>query len=110
MRDEICYNILAGKPKGKRHLRTPRHILDGGQYRINRNEVGCKNLGWIRGAGEENLGSRKDDGHVEKLGECKSNAISPTVRQLTLTGTIKKQPALFSALSLRFLPALYFSL
>jgi len=101
---------LVGKPKGKRHLRTPRHILDGGQHRINRSEVGCKILGWIRGADEENLGSRKNEGHVEKLGEYKSNAICTTVRLLSLTGTIKKEPALFRTLSLRFLPALYFSL
>jgi len=110
MRDEICCNILVGTPKGKTHLRTPRHILDGGQYRINGNEVGCKNLGWIRGADEENGGSRKNEEHVEKMGEYKSNTTSTTVRLLSLTGTTKKQPALFSTLSLRFLPALYFSL
>jgi hypothetical protein len=110
MRDETCYNILVGKPRGKRYLRTSRHILDGGQYRINRNEVWYKNLGWIRGTDEENLGSRKNEGHVKTLGEYKSNSISTTVRQLSLTGTTKKQLALFSTLSLSFLPALYFCL
>jgi len=47
------------KTERKETSRTPRHILDERQYRINRSEVGCKNLGWIRGADEENLGSRK---------------------------------------------------
>ena len=50
----------------------------------------CKNLGWIRGADEENLGSRKNEGYVEKLGEYKYNAISTTVRQLSITGITKK--------------------
>lgn len=67
-------------------------------------------MGWIRGADEDNLGSRKNEGHVEKLGACKSNAISTTVQQLSLTGTTKKQAALFSTPSLSFFPALYFSL
>jgi hypothetical protein len=63
MGDEIYYKMLVGKPKGKRHLRKSRHILDERQYRINNNEVGCKNSGWIRGADEGNLGSRKNEGH-----------------------------------------------
>jgi hypothetical protein len=50
-------------------------------FKINRNEVGCKNLVSIQGADEENLGSRKKEGHVEKLGEYKCNVISTTVRQ-----------------------------
>jgi len=75
---------------GRKNKMKETSVLDDGLYRINRSEVGYKNLGWIRGADEENLCSRKNEGYVGKLGEYKSNAISTTVRQLSITGTTKK--------------------